>query len=106
MTRKSYLSIADKPIADKLDAEWKILSKKLVKTMSRKVSITLDDEILEFIDGFASNRSSFINAILQKERQRIFLQELEAAYTEQSNDPEFSDEMKIWDVAVGDGLDA
>ncbi|MGB3669515.1 MAG: hypothetical protein WA783_01630 [Phormidesmis sp.] len=74
--------------------------------MSRKVSITLDDEILEFIDGFASNRSSFINAILQKERQRIFLQELEAAYTEQSNDPEFYDEMKIWDVAVGDGLDA
>jgi len=74
--------------------------------MSRKVSITLDDEILEFIDGFASNRSSFINVILQKERQRIFLQELEAAYTEQSNDPEFNDEMKIWDVAVGDGLDA
>mgnify|MGYP001803008518 CR=1 FL=1 len=32
--------------------------------MSKKVSITLDDEVLAFVDQLASNRSSFINNIL------------------------------------------
>lgn len=74
--------------------------------MSKKVSITLDDEVIAFIDDLASNRSSFINDILRKERQRILAKELEAAYTEQSNDPEFQNEAALWDVAVGDGLNA
>jgi metal-responsive CopG/Arc/MetJ family transcriptional regulator len=43
--------------------------------MSKKVSITLDDEILNFVDRLASNRSSFINDILWKEKQRIFMKE-------------------------------
>lgn len=74
--------------------------------MSKKVSITLDDEVLAFVDQLASNRSSFINDILWKEKQRIFMQELEAAYKEQVNDPEFQAEISVWDVAVGDGLNA
>jgi metal-responsive CopG/Arc/MetJ family transcriptional regulator len=55
--------------------------------MSKKVSITLDDEILNFVDRLASNRSSFINDILWKEKQRIFMKELEDAYKEQASDP-------------------
>lgn len=51
-------------------------------SMSKKVSITLDDEILAFIDHLASNRSSFINEILRKEKHRIFMKELEEAYIE------------------------
>ncbi|WP_404789587.1 hypothetical protein [Altericista sp. CCNU0014] len=74
--------------------------------MSKKVSITLDDEVLSFVDRLASNRSSFINDVLLKEKQRILRKELEDAYKEQSCDPAFQEEMSVWDVAVGDGLNA
>jgi metal-responsive CopG/Arc/MetJ family transcriptional regulator len=58
--------------------------------MSKKVSITLDDEVLNFVDRLASNRSSFINDVLLKEKSRIFMHELEEAYKEQANDLELS----------------
>lgn len=34
------------------------------------------------------------------------MQKLEDAYTEQANDPDFQQEMSVWDVTVGDGLNA
>lgn len=74
--------------------------------MSKKVSITLDDEVLEFVDHLASNRSSFINDVLWQEKKRIFMKELEDAYKEQANDPEFQQENSVWGVTAGDGLDA
>jgi hypothetical protein len=74
--------------------------------MSKKVSITLDDEVLAFVDQLASNRSSFINDILWKEKKKIFMQELEDAYKDQANDPEFQEEISVWDITVGDGLNA
>jgi protein gp37 len=72
--------------------------------MSKKVSITLDDEVLSFVDCLASNRSSFINDILWKEKRRIFMKELEDAYKEQVNDQVFQEEISIWDVTAADGL--
>jgi predicted transcriptional regulator len=74
--------------------------------MSKKVSITLDDEVLNFVDRLASNWGSFINDVLRQEKQRILMKELEDAYREQSSDPEFQEEISVWDVAVGDGLNA
>jgi len=74
--------------------------------MSKKVSITLDDEVLKFVDQLASNRSSFINDILLKEKERIFMKKLEDAYKEQVNDPEFQAEISDWDATAGDGLNA
>ena len=72
--------------------------------MSKKVSIILDDEVLTFVDRLTSNRSSFINDILLKEKKRIFMKELEDAYKEQINDQDFQEEISVWDVTVGDGL--
>jgi metal-responsive CopG/Arc/MetJ family transcriptional regulator len=74
--------------------------------MSAKVSITLDEEVLEFVDRSSQNRSQFINEILSKEKKRRFLKELEDAYTELANDPEYQSEIELWDVTVGDGIDA
>ncbi|CAN1212686.1 Ribbon-helix-helix protein CopG domain-containing protein [Tumidithrix helvetica PCC 7403] len=74
--------------------------------MSKKVSITLDDEVLDFVDRLAKNRSSFINDILLQEKRRIFMKELEDAYKDQASDPEFQEEISVWDIAVGDGLNA
>jgi metal-responsive CopG/Arc/MetJ family transcriptional regulator len=74
--------------------------------MSKKVSITLDDEVLDFVDRLARNRSRFINDVLSQEKQRIFMKELENAYKDQVNDPEFQKEITVWDITVGDGLNA
>lgn len=74
--------------------------------MSKKISITLDDEILSFLDQKTHNRSSFINQILWQEKRRLFMEELGAAYEEQAEDPEFQQELSVWDLSVGDGLDA
>lgn len=74
--------------------------------MSKKVSISLDSEVLDFVDGSSSNRSSFINEVLWQEKRRIFMKELEDAYKEQASDPEFQKEVAAWDIVVGDGLNA
>jgi metal-responsive CopG/Arc/MetJ family transcriptional regulator len=74
--------------------------------MSKKVSITLDDEVLDFVDRLASNRSSFINDVLWQEKRRVFMKELEDAYKDQANDPEIQAEISVWDIVVGDGLNA
>lgn len=74
--------------------------------MSKKVSITLDDEVLSFVDKLASNRSSFINQILLKEKQRLFLKELDEAYLAQENDPVAQAEIALWSVTVSDGLNS
>ncbi len=34
------------------------------------------------------------------------MKELEDAYKDQANDPEFQEEISVWDVTVGDGLNA
>lgn len=74
--------------------------------MSKKVSITLDDEVLDFVDQLASNRSSFINDILRQEKRRTFMKELGDAYKAQDNDSEFQSEISVWDVTAEDGLNA
>ncbi|GAB4306760.1 MAG: hypothetical protein Fur0025_48680 [Oscillatoriaceae cyanobacterium] len=74
--------------------------------MSKKISITLDDEILDFVDGKAKNRSNFINRVLREEKKRILMQELAAAYQEQANDEEFRHEVSVWDITAGDGINA
>ena len=74
--------------------------------MSKKISITLDDQSLLFIDQQTKNRSAFINNLLLKEKKRLFLQELARAYEEQAQNSEFQEELADWDIVVGDGLNA
>ena len=42
----------------------------------------------------------------EKQRALALMKELEKAYTAQANDPEFQEEMMLWDVTVKDGLNA
>jgi metal-responsive CopG/Arc/MetJ family transcriptional regulator len=74
--------------------------------MSAKVSITLDEEVLEFVDRSSQNRSQFINDILAKAKKSQLLKELEDAYTELANDPGYQAEIDLWEITVGDGIDA
>ena len=73
--------------------------------MTAKISITLDDEIVNFIDSQGSNRSKTINGLLTKVKQEQLKADLKAAYIDQNNDPDFWFEFELWDSAIGDGLD-
>ena len=73
--------------------------------MSKQVSITLDDEILAFVDRMTSDRSKFINELLRKEKHRALIKDLEEAYIEEANDPVLKAERNLWEITVGDGLD-
>ncbi len=73
--------------------------------MTTKISITLDDEIVEFIDSQGSNRSKIINSLLAKAQQEKLQADLKAAYIDQNNDPNFWSEFELWDSTIGDGLD-
>lgn len=73
--------------------------------MARKISITLDEAVLEFIDSQTNNRSQLINRILNDFKQQQALKELEAAYIEQSKDEDEIAEIRLWDAAIADELD-
>ena len=76
-----------------------------VKNMSQTITITLDDEVLAFVDKQGDDRSQLINKILLKEKQRIFLKEIDEAYLEDANDPVAQAERALWEVTVADGLE-
>lgn len=73
--------------------------------MTTKISITLDDEIVSFIDSQGSNRSKVINSLLTRIKQEKLEEDLKAAYIEQNEDPHFWSEFELWDSTTGDGLD-
>lgn len=73
--------------------------------MTAKISITLDDEIVKFVDSQGSNRSKTINSLLTRVLQEQLKADLKAAYIDQNNDPNFWSEFELWDSTIGDGLD-
>ncbi|MBE9047244.1 hypothetical protein IQ255_23060 [Pleurocapsales cyanobacterium LEGE 10410] len=73
--------------------------------MAQKISITLDEEVLAFIDSQTNNRSQLINQVFDKLKKQQALNELEAAYIEQSQDEDEIAEIKLWDVTIADGID-
>ena len=73
--------------------------------MAQKISITLDEEVLAFIDSQTNNRSQLINQVFDNLKKQQALSELEAAYIEQSQDEDEIAEIKLWDVTIADGID-
>ena len=73
--------------------------------MAQKISITLDEEVLAFIDSQTKNRSQLINQVFDNLKKQKALSELEAAYIEQSKDEDEVAEIKLWDVTIADGID-
>ena len=70
-----------------------------------KISISLDDSSLEYLDKNCNNRSKYINELIKREQHKAFEKKLEADYREQSNDPDWLKEVALWDCTAGDGLD-
>ena len=73
--------------------------------MAQKISITLDEEVLAFIDSQTTNRSQLINRVLNDLKQQHALKELEAAYIEQSQDEDEIAEIRLWDSTIADEID-
>ena len=75
--------------------------------MKQKIAITIDRELLSFIDRQAQgNRSDYLNSLITQERRKILAQETIAALQADSQDPEYQAEIAEWDRLAGDGIDA
>ncbi len=75
--------------------------------MKQKIAVTLDEELVRFLDVQASgNRSEYLNSLLVRERKRVLEAELITALQEEVNDPKYRAEIAAWDSTVGDGIDA
>jgi hypothetical protein len=75
--------------------------------MKQKIAITLDRDLLSFIDRQANgNRSDYLNSLITQERRKILANEIIAALQEDSQDPEYQAEIGEWDRLAGDGIDA
>ncbi|AFY33213.1 hypothetical protein [Calothrix sp. PCC 7507] len=70
-----------------------------------KVTITLEDDNLRFVDQYAQgNRSAYINKLLAERRRQILQAEMIAALKQDAEDPEYQAEIAAWDSVVGDGI--
>lgn len=73
----------------------------------QKVTITLEDDILQFVDSQAKgNRSAYINALLAEYRRCSLESQMISALQEDAQDSEYQAEVAAWDSVVGDGIDA
>jgi hypothetical protein len=75
--------------------------------MKQKIAITIDQQLLAFIDLQAQgNRSDYLNSLLNKERQSTLKAEMIAGLTEDLQNPEYLAEIAEWDRLAVDGIDA
>jgi metal-responsive CopG/Arc/MetJ family transcriptional regulator len=75
--------------------------------MKQKIAITLDKELVVFLDEVAQrNRSEYLNKLLVQHRQQIIETQLIEALKSDVEDAEYQQEIKLWDEVVGDGINA
>jgi folate-dependent tRNA-U54 methylase TrmFO/GidA len=75
--------------------------------VKQKIAITIDRELLPFIDRQAQgNRSDYLNSLITQERRKILAEELIEALQADLQDPEYQAEAAAWDRLAGDGIDA
>jgi hypothetical protein len=75
-------------------------------TMKQKVTLTLDRELIEFLDLQASNRSEYLNDLLRERRSKVLMEQIVTALQADLEDPDYQADLQAWDAVVGDGLDA
>ena len=73
--------------------------------MSKTVTITLDDDVLEFVEQLDGDLSACINGVLRQEQRRRSTKAFRTLHGDQAMDPKAQKELSAWDVTVGDGLD-
>ena len=74
--------------------------------MKSKIAVSLDEELIAFLDEQAPNRSEYLNSLLVEQRSKVLKAQMIAALRADEEDAEYQAEIAAWDVVVGDGLDA
>jgi hypothetical protein len=74
--------------------------------MKQKITLTLDRELIEFLDLQASNRSEYLNVLLRERRSKVLTEQVVAALQADLEDSDYQADIQAWDTVVGDGLDA
>jgi hypothetical protein len=74
--------------------------------VKQKVTLSLDKELIEFLDLQANNRSEYLNELLVQHRSQVLAHQIKTALQEDLNDPDYLSDIQDWDAVVGDGLDA
>jgi Arc/MetJ-type ribon-helix-helix transcriptional regulator len=74
--------------------------------MKSKIALSLDHELIEFIDQQTTNRSEYINKLLMQQRSQVLREQMITALQADLVDPSYQAEIAAWDLLVGDGIDA
>jgi glycerol-3-phosphate responsive antiterminator len=73
----------------------------------RKVTLNLEDDIVEFIDRHAQGDiNRYINQLLNQHRQATLKADLIQALQKDAENPDYQAELQAWDSVAGDGIDA
>jgi hypothetical protein len=73
--------------------------------MSKRLNITVDEDVFEFVEKQAhDNRSAFINKVLREAKRRHLEEQIKAACLEEQQDTAYQDELALWDTCIADGL--
>ncbi len=71
-----------------------------------KISVSLPDEDIEFLDEYAKNLGvPSRSAVIQRAVRLLRAAELGPAYAEAWREWEADDDENVWDTAVGDGIE-
>ncbi|MEH2168383.1 MAG: CopG family transcriptional regulator [Nostoc sp.] len=69
-----------------------------------KVTIILEEDILQFVDQYAQgNRSAYINTLLAEHRRRVLAAEMITALKQDVENAEYQAEIAAWDSVAEDG---
>lgn len=75
--------------------------------MKQKIAVTLDEELVAFVDRRAKgNRSEYLNSLLARERKQILETELIAALEMDAKNADYQADVRAWNSVAGDGIDA
>lgn len=70
-----------------------------------KVSVSLKEQDLEFIDQYSEENALTRSAAIQEAIKLLRNVDLAKQYEAEFSDPAWQEEAALWDVTVGDGLD-
>ena len=73
--------------------------------MKQKITLTLDKELIEFLDLQANDRSEYLNELLLQHRSQMLANQMIAALQEDLSNSDYLSDIQDWDAVVGDGLD-
>lgn len=73
--------------------------------MSKRLNITVDEDVYDFVKRNSDNRSSFVNEILKEAKKRRLEDDLVRACKEEQSDQVYQAELAPWDMLAGDGLE-